>query len=201
MNLKMPDVVGPESKRQANDQAQVRIVILVLVSFLLGVAATTAWFRFALKPNAENSNSQVSNPEIPVSQTGGESAAMQNAAQSSNTIRAAQLFTPAVNAAAIAEVKEAIPNYSFVSESDGERILRQAALKQLTTTAQEMDAQVRQAEQELVQAENGQPAAAQQAAMKHMQQTQAEQTEKLQQIAAHVQIQIAALKQLKSGAQ
>lgn len=106
---------------------------------------------------------------------------------------------PPVDATAIAEVKQAIPNFASVSLADGEQILREAALKKFTAAAKDMDIQVKQAQEQLVQAENGQSAAVQQAARKHLQQTQAEQTEKLQQIAAHLQAQIAALKQLKGA--
>jgi len=88
-----------------------------------------------------------------------------------------------------------------MSLEDGTKILREAALQQFTAAAKEMDTQVKQAQQQLAQAENGQSAVEQQAAMKHVQETQAEQTEKLQLIAARLQSQIAALKQLKGVVQ
>jgi hypothetical protein len=192
MKLASENKVGIPKKPQTKEQAQVRIVILSLVSFLLGVAATAFWFHLAAKPNTE----------IPSSQTSGEPVAGEPAAQAVGANPPTQPYVaghPPVDAATIDEVKQAIPNFASVSLEDGTQILREAALKQFAAAAKEMDLQVKQAQEQLGQAENGQSAAGQQAAMKHVQQTQAEQTKKLQQIAAHLQAQIAALRQLKGA--
>ncbi len=184
-------VVFP-GKSQTKEQAQVRIVILVLVSFLLGVAATAFWFHLATKHNAD----------ILSSQTTDQSNNQQPAAPAINVNPPARPFIashPPVDSSTIEEVKQAIPNFASVSLADGTQILREAALKQFAAAAKEMDTQVKQAQEQLVQAKNGQSAAEQQAAVKHLQQTQAEQTEKLQQIAAQLQTQIAAFKQLKEA--
>ncbi len=176
----------------ASEHAQVRIVILALVCFLLGVGVTAFWFHLTTKPNAD----------ISTSETSAEPDAGQPAAQAINTNPPPRPFVanhPPVDAATIEEVKQAIPNLASVSLEDGTQILRAAALKQFAAAAKEMDVQVKQAQAQLGQAENNQSAAEQQAAMKHVQQTQAEQTEKLQQIAMHLQAQIAALKQLKGA--
>jgi len=192
MKLTSANQVGSGKKPRMGEQAQVRIVILALVSFLLGVAATAFWFHFTSNRTAANPSSQISE----------EAAAGQPAVPVVNASRSARPFVashPPVDATAIEEVKQAIPNFASVSLADGEQILREAALKKFEQAAKEMDAQVKQAQQQLAQAENGQSAAEQQAAMKLVQQTQAEQTEKLQQIAARLQTQIAALKQLKGA--
>ena len=47
MRLTLTDEIGSMNKPQRREQAQVRIVLLALVSFLLGVAATAFWFHLA----------------------------------------------------------------------------------------------------------------------------------------------------------
>ncbi len=188
MNSAPTNKVVSTKKPRPGERARASIIILVLVSFLLGVAATAVWFHFAANRPAENSSSQTNDQpatEQPINETA-----------------PAQPFVPSqplVDAATIAAVKQAVPDYASVSLEDGTQVLRAAALKQFAAAAREMDAQVKQAQEQLVQAENGQSAAGQPAAMKHLQQVQAEQTEKLQQIAAQLQAQIAALKQLKNA--
>ena len=102
---------------------------------------------------------------------------------------------------AVQEVKALIPNPAAVSVEEGTRILREAALKDFTAAANEMQAQVKEAQQRLAQAQNGGSAADQQAAMKNLQQLQAQQTEKLKDIAAKSQAQIEAFQQLKAASQ
>jgi hypothetical protein len=192
MKLTPANKVAFSGKSKAKEQAQVRIVTLALVFFLLGAAVTAFWFHFASNRNAENSSSQVT----------GQENSPPPAEQVINANPPARPFVashPPVDAATIEEVKQAIPNFASLSLADGTQILREAALRQFATAAKEMDTQIKQAQEQLVQAQNGQSVAEQQAAVKHLQQTQAEQTEKLQQIAAQLQTQIAALKQLKGA--
>ncbi|HXR47640.1 MAG TPA: hypothetical protein VN784_09390 [Candidatus Limnocylindrales bacterium] len=193
MILTPPNKIAFPGKSQAKEQAQVRIVILVLVSFLLGAAATALWFHVAPDRNVENSSTQVNGQEGQADNPPPDEPAV----KANPPARPFVASHPPVDAATIEEVKQAIPNFASVSLADGTQILREATLKQFAAAAKEMDVQVKQAQEQLVQAQNGQSAAEQQAAMKHLQQTQAEQTEKLQQIAAQLQTQIAALKQLK----
>lgn len=101
---------------------------------------------------------------------------------------------PMPDSTLIEEVKRAIPNLASISVADGAQILRETALRDFKTAAAD---QVKEAEQRLTEAQNGKSEAEQQAAMKHFQQVQAEQTEKLKQIAARLQAQIATLKQIK----
>ena len=176
-----------QTKPQPEERAFIRTVVLVLVSFVLGVAATAVWFHLAEKRNAENPVFQTAGqPAVPV-------ANVQSPAQT--PVVANQ---PPVSPAAIEEVKQAIPNFASVSVEDGEKILRTAALKEFSAAAKEMNDQVKKAQQQLLETESGLSAAEQQAAMKQFQQTQAKAAEKLQQVAARLDAQIAALKSLKN---
>jgi hypothetical protein len=185
------NTISTQKPRQG-EWAQARIIMLALVSFLLGVAATAAWFHFAPNRNAQNSSSPApdqSNNEQPA-----------GTVASANS--PAQPFVPShppVDAATIEAVKVAVPNYASVSLADGTQVLRAAALKRFAVVAKEMDVRVRQAEERLSEAENGQIAAEQQAALTNLRQTQAEQTGKLQEITSQLQAQIAALQQLKNA--
>ena len=105
-----------------------------------------------------------------------------------------------INTNAVKEVKALIPNLGTASLEEGTRILRDAALKEFSAAAREMETQVKEAEQRLTQAQNGGSDADQEAARKHLRQVQTEQTEKLQQIAARSQAQIDTLQQLKAAA-
>ena len=177
-------------KLQAKAPAQVRIVILALVSFLLGVSATALWFHLAAKRIAPVPNTQT-----------GEPSALQSSAPVSGPNSPARAFVEPplpVAPAAIEDVKRSLPNYASLSVDEGTEILRQAALKKFADAASELQSQVARAQEELRQA-GGKSPADQQAAMKQLQQVQAEQSRKLQQIAGQLQTQIAALKQLKSA--
>lgn len=100
--------------------------------------------------------------------------------------------------AMIEEVKQTVPNYESISLDDGENILRAAALKDFAAAAKEMDDQVAAAQQQLQATQSGQSADQQQTAMKHLQETQAAEAEKLKEVAARLQTQIATLKSLKT---
>ena len=110
------------------------------------------------------------------------------------------LVVSQANATAVQEVKALIPNLAAVSVQQGNEILRDAAFKDFTAATQEMQTQVKEAEQRLVQAHNGGSEAEQQAAMKHLQEVQAEQTEKLKQIAGRSKTQLDTFQQLKAAA-
>jgi hypothetical protein len=188
MNSAPTNKVVSAKKPRPGERARARIIVLVLVSFLLGVAVTASWFHYTASRLAENSSSQTN--DQPATE------------QPINATAPAQPFVPShppVDAATIAAVKQAVPDYASLSLEDGTQILRAAALKQFAAAAREMDAQVKQAQEQLVQAESNQAAGGQPATLKHLQETQVEQTEKLQQIAAQLQAQIAALKQLKNA--
>ncbi len=166
--------------------ASVRIVVLVLVSFSLGVAVTALWFH-------RSGNSSSGNPvsRIPDASAVGLPA---SPSQTPPPVATPQPVDPAV----IEQVKQTVPNYESISLDDGENLLRTAALKDFASAAKEMEAQVAAAQQKLQDAQGGQSADDQTTAVKNLQATQAAQTEKLKAVSARLQAQIAALKSLKN---
>ena len=103
-----------------------------------------------------------------------------------------------IAAAAAQQVQQAIPNLAAVSVEEGTQRLRDAAMKQYKAAVDDMGTQVREAEQQILQARQSGSEAEQAAAMKHLQQVQSDQAEKLKQIAASLDAQLAALRQLKA---
>jgi hypothetical protein len=104
-----------------------------------------------------------------------------------------------INTNALQEVKALVPDLGSVSEAEATRILREAALKDLTATAKEMEAKLQEAEQRLTQAQQSGSEAEQQAAKQHLLQLRAERDEKLKRIAARSNAQIETLQQLKAA--
>jgi hypothetical protein len=166
--------------------ASVRIVVLVLVSFSLGVAATAFWFHRPGNLNSAN----------PAARIPDESAVGLPAppSQTPPPVANPQPVDPAV----LEEVKQAVPNYAAISLDAGENVLRAAALQDFAAAAGEMEAQVAAAQQKLQDTQGGQSVDEQPTALKNLQATQAAQTEKLKAVAARLQAQIAALKSLKN---
>ena len=103
------------------------------------------------------------------------------------------------DAAALEEVKRALPNFASISLEEGTRILRQAALDEFKAAAQEMESQLKAAQQRLAAAPGSKSEAEQQAAAKELQALQSTQAEKLKEIAARLPEQIAALRKLKAA--
>jgi len=193
MKMTSANRIGSTGKASAGEQAQVRNVMLLLVSFLLGVAATAVWFHFVPVHTAEKPNSPTTDLQNNQQSVTPEVAAMANPP--------AQKFVEQpvpVAQEAVEDVKRALPNYAALTVDEGTEILREAALKEYAAAAQELQAQVTQAQDEVKEAQNKSPAD-QQAAMKHLQQVQSEQSQKLQQIGGQLQTRIAALKQLKAA--
>lgn len=193
MKLKLPDTIHLPQRPRRTEHAQVRLVVLTLISFLLGVTATTFWFRLNPPRLLPEMNSQISAPS--------EQPAAEPPPSGANPPARPFVETPVpVSPAAVEEVKKALPDYASMSLADGEQMLRDAALKKVGAAVNEFQSQVTKAEDELGQAKGKSPAE-QQAAMKHFQQVQTEQSQKLQQIAGQLPTQIAALRQLKGAAQ
>ncbi len=117
--------------------------------------------------------------------------ATKSATQNSPAVAAAP------DSAAIESVKRALPNLATMSVEEGSQALRATALEDFQKAAAEMEVQVQAARQSLADAQNGGSKADQQAAMKHFQEVQAAQSEKLKAIAAKLQSQINALEQIK----
>lgn len=103
-----------------------------------------------------------------------------------------------IAATATQEVMGAIPNLAAVSVEEGTQILRDAAMKQFKAAVDERGVQVKAAEQQIIRAQQSGSETDQEAAMKRLQQVQSDQAEKLKQIAASLEAQLAALKQLKA---
>jgi hypothetical protein len=99
--------------------------------------------------------------------------------------------------AVLEAVKRVIPNPTAMSLEEGKRALRQKALTDLATASQDMEAQVKAAEQRVAQARTDQSEAAQQAAVNELVQLRSAQTEKLKQVAAQLQAQLDAWEALK----
>lgn len=101
------------------------------------------------------------------------------------------------DASATAEVQRALPNWAALSLQEATRLLREKSLAEFTATTEEMDAQIKAAEQRFLQAQTTDSEAAQQTARQELERLRGQQTEKLQQLAARLKARIAALQKLK----
>lgn len=117
------------------------------------------------------------------------------AAPSSPVVKA----SPPVSPETTNEILRLIPDVNGTSLEDGIGILRQAAVDKFSEAGAEMEKQIQAAQQQLAAAQNGGSGAEQQAAMKHLQQVQLDQAEKLKAIAARLQAQISAFQQMKAA--
>ncbi len=107
--------------------------------------------------------------------------------------------SPPVSPETTNEILRLIPDVNGTLLQDGIGILRQATVDKFSEAGAEMEKQIQAAQQQASNAQNGGSEAEQQAAMKHLQQVQLEQAEKLKQIAAQLQAQISAFEQMKAG--
>jgi hypothetical protein len=101
---------------------------------------------------------------------------------------------------AIAAAEEAVrsdPRLTAVSLEEGTRILREAALAEFKTAAEEMQSKIAQTRQQIVDAQAANPAGDPAVVRKQLDQLQNEQMQKLKEIAARLQYQIAALERSK----
>ncbi len=99
------------------------------------------------------------------------------------------------------EVKAMIPDIGAVSLQDGTRLLRESALKQFQALIKEGEARVKEAQQALADAQASKSPEEQDAARKRLLQVQAEQMDKLKELAARSQAQVDAFERLKSATQ
>ena len=97
------------------------------------------------------------------------------------------------------EILRLIPDVNGTSLEDGIGILRQAAVDKFSEAGAEMQKQTLAAQQQVADAQNGRSEAEQQAAIKHLQQVQLDQAEKIKAIAARLQVQISTFEQMKAG--
>jgi hypothetical protein len=106
---------------------------------------------------------------------------------------------PPASAETTNEILRLIPDVNGTSLEDGIRILREAAVDKFSQAGAEMEKQIQAAQQQASNAQNGPSEAEQQAAMKHLQQVQLEQAEKLKALAAQLQAQVSAFEQMKAA--
>jgi hypothetical protein len=107
--------------------------------------------------------------------------------------------SPPVSPETTNEILRLIPDVNGTSLEDGIGILRRAAVDKFTEAGAEMQKQIQAAQQQVADAQNGRSEADQQAAMKHLQEVQLEQAEKIKAIAARLQVQISTFEQMKAG--
>lgn len=97
------------------------------------------------------------------------------------------------------EIARLIPDINRTSLDDGIGILRAAAVSRMTEAGAEMEKQIQIAQQQVADAQNGRPEAELQAAMKHLQQVELEQAEKIKALAARLQTEISVFEQMKAA--
>jgi hypothetical protein len=106
-----------------------------------------------------------------------------------------------VDPAAVEAVQRLVPNLPAVSLEEAQQVLRQAALDEFRQAAQAMENQVKEARERLSRLQQGGDSAELGAALRQLQQLQAEQTEHLKGIAAASDARMKALEQLKRQGQ
>ncbi len=99
----------------------------------------------------------------------------------------------------IASIKRLIPDVSAISVEQAGQIFHAEFVKQCGAVGAELEAKVNAAQQQVVQAQNGGSESDLQAARQHLQQVQLAQGEKLKQLAANLQSQLAVFQQLKAA--
>lgn len=186
----MMNNLGQARQRRTGEQAQARVMILALVFFLMGVAVSALWF--SRKPSA-NAASQTA-------LSGNTASDVTHALARSANVSPQPQPAPQTDLAALDAVKRSIPNVNSASLEEGTRILREAAVAEFQQTVQELQARLKKAEQNFIQGQNNRFDDQQQIATKQLQELQAEQMEKLKQIAANSKAQIETLRQLKGAA-
>jgi len=105
-------------------------------------------------------------------------------------------LTPAITN----EILKLIPDINAASPEDANRIFHQDFVNQCAKAGAEMEAQINAAAQEVVKAQNSGSPADLEAARKKLSQVQFDQTEKLKEVAAHLQLQLDAFQQMKAAA-
>ena len=118
------------------------------------------------------------------------------------TVAAQQAAHPAapVDAANLAEVKRLVPNPEAVTLEDGSAQLRNAGVAQFAQPLQDLQAQLKAAQDRYLQAQSTQSEAGQKAALEELRKIQTEAGAKLRQIALNSHAQVAALQQMKKAA-
>jgi hypothetical protein len=105
-------------------------------------------------------------------------------------------LTPAITN----ELLRLIPDINAASPEDANRIFHQDFVNRCAKAGAEMEAQINAAAKEVVKAQNSGSPADLEAARKKLSQVQFDQTEKLKEVAAHLQLQLDAIQQMKAAA-
>ena len=184
---------GEVRKRCTGESAYARTIILALVPFLIGLAVGALWFSRKAPTEIASLKSDQTNRVDGTDRINGPV----GSAKVSPTPKSA----PAVDHAALEAVKRAIPNVKSATLESGTRILRKAAVAEFQQTVEDFRARQKQAEQDLIKGQNKLSDEQRKIAMKQLQELQAEQIEKLKQIAANSRAQIDTFQQLKGAAQ
>ena len=98
------------------------------------------------------------------------------------------------------EILRLIPNLNAASPEEADRIFHNDFVSQCAKAGAEMEAQINAAAQEVVKAQNSGSSADLEAARKKLSQVQLDQTEKLKEVAAHLQLQLDAFQQMRAAA-
>jgi hypothetical protein len=99
----------------------------------------------------------------------------------------------------IASINRLIPDVNAVSLEQADQIFHAEFLKQCGEVGTEVEAQIKIAQQQALQAQNSGDAAAVEAAQKNLAQVQLAQAEKLKAVAAQLQTQLAVFQRMKAG--
>ncbi len=123
-----------------------------------------------------------------------------NVAAAPATAAAPQTQNPPISPETTNVILRLIPDVKNTSLEDGTQILRGAAVAELTAAGIEAENQINLAKQQVADARNSGSEQQQQAATKHLQDVQFEQTEKVKAIAARLHEELAVFQQMKAGA-
>lgn len=97
-------------------------------------------------------------------------------------------------------VQQLIPDVSVISVADADQIFHQQFLNECADAGTELEKQINAAQEQVAKAEESGSATDLEAARQHLQQVQLSQADRLKQIAANLQLRLAAFQQLKAGA-
>jgi hypothetical protein len=116
------------------------------------------------------------------------------------TAGARQAQAPPISPEVTNAILRLIPDIQNTPVDEGNRILRTAAVQEITAAGAEGENQLTLAKQQLADAQNSGSEPQQQAALKHLQEVQFEQTEKIRAIAARLQEELGLFQQMKATA-
>lgn len=191
--LRQPTPAGAKSpaRRRWDDRASTRTVVLLPAALVVGFLAGTLWHSRQSPPGPASAESPA-----PIGPSDPPTAVPSPALDASADVRPPA--PPAIEPEAAAAVRRLIANPGAVSMEEGKRVLTEAALTDFKAAVDDMEAQLRKAEERFSQAQSSGSETEQQAARKQLQQIRADQAERSKQIAQRLQAQLTALERLKA---